>query len=149
MKYEKPQKRNPHGLTIRQHVFPVASILRFAQKDGRVSVYLIKQRKEAHLKPSDQIFYAKRTWDQRAESGFMKDIEDRYQELAENVIAGKIRTITEKEKPIITNMYALWNIRAYRKRRPICDQRVDIIGVSNDLRKDEQEFLEKHKIGFI
>lgn len=149
MKYEKPQKRNPHGLTVKQHTFPVASISRFAKNDGRVSVYLIKQRKEIRLKPNDPIFYAKRTWDQRAETGFMKDIEDKYQELGEDVIAGKIRTITEKEKPIITDMFAIWNIRAYRKLSPIHDQPIDIIDVSKHCTKDEQELLEKHKIVFI
>lgn len=148
MKYEKPQKRNPHGLTVKQHTFPRASISRFAKDDGCVSVYLIKQRKEIRVKPDDQIFCAMRTWDQRAETGFMKDIEDKYQELGEDVITGKIRTITEKEKPIITDMFAIWNLRAYRKSRPIPDQPIDAIDVI-DLSKDEQEFLEKHKIGVI
>lgn len=149
MKYEKPQKRNPHGLTVKQHTFPVASISRFAKNDGCVSVYLIKQRKEIRLKPDDQIFCAKRTWDQRAETGFMKDIEDKYQELGEDVITGKIRTITEKEKPIITDMFAIWNIRSYRKLSPIHDRPIDMIDVSISVSKDEQELLEKHKIGFI
>jgi hypothetical protein len=37
--YLKPQKGNPHGFTINQHVFPLASIARFSNGDGRVSLY--------------------------------------------------------------------------------------------------------------
>ena len=35
---EKTQPRNPHGLTTKQHVFPVASIKRFVQ-DGGVDLF--------------------------------------------------------------------------------------------------------------
>jgi hypothetical protein len=149
MKFEKPQKGNPHRLTIKQHAFPVASISRFTKSDGRVSVYLLKQRKELRLKPDNQIFYAKRVWDQRAESGFMKDIEDKYQDLAEAITDGKIKTLTKNGNQIITDMYALWNIRANRKLNPIPDQQIDIIDVSTRLTKDEQESLEKNNIGYI
>ena len=77
MKYEKTQKGNPYQLTVCQHTFPAASIARFADTTGCVEVYLIKQNKVVRLKPDDKLFCAKRVWDQRAESGFMKEIEDR------------------------------------------------------------------------
>ena len=127
----------------------MASILRFVQDDGLVSVYLIKQKKEIYLKPDDQIFCTKRTWDQRAETGFMKDIEGKYQRLAEAVIAGKIQTIKEKDQSTITDMYALWNIRAFGKLNPVYDQKIDVIDVERHLTKDEQELLEKNNITAI
>jgi hypothetical protein len=79
MKYEKPQSGNPHELPVKQHVFPAASIARFTQGDGCVSVYLIKHKKEILVKPDDQIFCARWVWDYRAEIGFMKQIEDKNQ----------------------------------------------------------------------
>ena len=37
---KKPQKGNPHELTVKQHCFPRRSIERFANKDGIVNVWL-------------------------------------------------------------------------------------------------------------
>jgi len=149
MKYEKTQKGNPYQLTVCQHTFPVASIARFADTDGRVEVYLIKQKKVIRLKPDDQLFCAKRIWDQRAESGFMKEIEDKYQLLAEAVVDGK-RNLNAEEQQIITDMFAVWNIREHRRISPISDQKIEgIIDVARNYTKDEQELLEKNHIGCI
>jgi hypothetical protein len=96
------------------------------------------------------LFCAKRAWDQRAESGFMKEIEDKYQKLAESVVSGSIKTITDIEKPIVTDMFAIWNIRAFRKENPIEDQKIEgIIDVARHYSKNEQEQLEKNHIGII
>jgi hypothetical protein len=47
-------------------------------------------------------------------------------------------------------MYALWNIRAHRRTQPIADQKIkNVLDVTKHLTKDEQECLEKNKIGFI
>ncbi len=149
MKHEKPQKGNPHQLTVCQHTFPAASIARFADTDGRVEVYLVEQNKVVHLKPDDQLFCAKRVWDQRAESGFMKEIEDNYQSLAEAVVENK-RNLDAEEQQIVTDMFAIWNIRAQRKANPILDQKIEgIIDVALHYTKDEQESLEKNHIVVI
>lgn len=150
MEYEKPQKGNPYSLTINQHSFPAASITRFVGTDNCVELYLIKQKKEIRVKADDHLFCAKRIWDQCAESGFMKKIEDTYQELAESVISGTTKTISNIEKSIVTNMFALWNIRTHRKENPIEDQKIEgIIDVASRYSKDEQEKLEKNHIGAI
>lgn len=149
MKYEKPQKGNLHGLTVKQHSFPAASICRFAKDDGRVHVYLISQNKKINPKPGNQLFCAKRAWDQRAESGFMKEIEDKYHVLADAVFAGSIKTITGKENQIVTDMFAIWNIRAHRKDNPIKDQENEALDVSRRYSKEEQEELEKNHVGVM
>ncbi len=118
MSYEKTQKGNPYSLTICQHAFPAASIARFAGNDGRVDVYLIHQKKQIRLKPEDQLFCAKRVWDQRAESGYMKEIEDKYQLLAGSIISGSKQTISNDEQLTITDMFAIWNIREHGKTHP-------------------------------
>lgn len=150
MKYEKPQKGNPHQLTVKQHCFPTASITRFANSDGRVEVKLIKQDKKIKLRPEDQLFCAMRTWDQRAESGFMKEIEDQYQELAESILQGKVETIKPEEQSVITDMFGIWNIRWHRNQTPVDDQKIDeVIDVAVRYTKDKQEQLEKNDITVI
>lgn len=150
MTFEKPQKGNPHGLTVMQHAFPRASIARFADADGRVAVSYIPAKKQLRLAPEDQLFCAKRAWDQRAEQGFMKSIEDAFQSLAEAILDGRVTQIGHFEKPVVNDFFALWNIRAHRRSQPIADQPINgIVALERELTKDQQELLEKHHIGFI
>ena len=150
MKNEKPQKGNPHQLTVKQHCFPAASIARFADSDGCVEVKLLKKNKCIKLKPNDQLFCAIRTWDQRAESGYMKEIEDKYQELAESIIQGEVQTISKEQQSVITDMFAIWNIRWCRNQSPIPDQKIHrALNVNVHYTKDQQEELEKNGITAI
>ena len=149
MKYDKPQKGNPHQLTVNQHTLPLMSISRFANATGRVSVNLLKQNKVIQLKPDDSLFCARRTWDQRAENGYMKNIEDKYQSLAEKVVSERQETVGPLEQSIVTDMFVLWNVRAHRKAKPTPDQRINAIDVEKHLTKDEQELLEKNHICVI
>lgn len=150
MSCEKKQRGNPHSLTVCQHSFPAASIVRFAGADGRVEVYLIHQKKQVRLKPEDQLFCGKRVWDQRAESGYMKEIEDNYQQLARAVFSGSKKTIVKDEQLTITDMFAIWNIREHIKANPIEDQRIEgDLGNSINYSKDDQEKLEKNNISVI
>lgn len=150
MAFEKPQKGNPHGLTVMQHAFPRASIARFVDVDSRVAVLYIPAKKELRLNPSDQLFCAKRIWDHRAEEGYMKKIEDAFQSLAEAMIDGRVTNIGFFEKPIVNDFFALWNIRAHRKSQPISDQPINgIVALERNLTKDQQELLERNHISFI
>lgn len=149
MKYEKPQKGNSHQLTVKQHCFPTASITRFADSDGRVEVKLIKQDKKIKPRPKDQLFCAKRTWDQRAESGFMKEIEDKYQVLANEIVSNNIITLDACRQATITDMFALWNIRSHWREQPVEDQQIQSTGVAVEYTKDQQEELEKNGITAI
>lgn len=150
MKYEKTQKGNPHQLTIKQHILPARSIARFLDASGRVSVFNKKAGKIIQAKPDDQIFCAKRIWDQRAESGYMKKIEDRFQSLADSILEGNQNNIGPLENRIITDMFVLWNIRAHRNRNPIKDKKIEnALAISRELSKNEQEILESKHVGFI
>ena len=151
MAYEKPQKGNPHRLTVKQHMFPARSIARFVSDDDTVAVFLVSQSKIFRTTPDDQIFCARRVWDERAETTYMKSIEDNFQQLAESIIAGTTREFSEEQKQIINDFYALWNIRAHWKDQPISDQPLstDVTGLSYYASKDEQELLEKNHISVI
>lgn len=149
--YERPQRHNPHQLTIKQHCFPKRSIERFANEDGLVHVHLIAHERTVFLKADDSNFCALRTWDQRAEDGFMKEIEDKFQDLADKIAEGNIvRRLTREEEDVVTDMYILWNCRWHWNKNPIADSKVQgVSDVSRRLSKDEQERLEKAGIGVI
>lgn len=150
-RHERTQTRNPHQLTIRQHCFPRKSIERFANKDGLVHVHLIKHNKTVFLKPEDNNFCALRTWDQRAEIGYMREIEDEYQDLATKIADGTIvRRLSLEEKNIVTDMYVLWNCRWHWNNNPAENQTIKgALGVSREFSIDEQEHLEKEGISVI
>ncbi len=149
-KYEKTQPRNPHQLTIKQHCFPRKSIARFANDGGLVHVHLVGPAKTVSLKPDDANFCALRVWDQRAESGFMKDVEGAYQDLADKIADGKVvRRLRQTEKQAITDMYVLWHCRWHWNKSPVEDQKLNALDVLHNYSKNEQELLEKEHITVI
>lgn len=152
MTFEAPQKGNPHRLTVNQHTFPGASIARFTGVDGSVQVFHKPSHEIFPAKPSEKVFCAQRVWDQQAESGFMKGIEDVFQELADKILSGKIHRLGASEAEIINEFYCLWNIRARCKQTRVPDQSLagyGVVGVAREYTKDEQEILEREGIGFI
>src|SRR5580700_8963929 len=71
-KAERTRSRNPNSLTINQHVFPSKSIERFTNQSGNVSVHDLLRAKVFSAKPQNAIFCARRAWDERTETGYMK-----------------------------------------------------------------------------
>ena len=78
----------------------------------------------------------------------MKEIEDAYQDFADQITNGNVmRRLTHKEQQIVTDMYALWNIRWHWKNKPIADQKMlGVLGPTHNLSPDEQERFERHHI---
>jgi hypothetical protein len=56
--YGKPQKGNPHQLTLNQHTFPSKNIERFVDSDGRVHIHMKSDELIRRAKSSDGIFEA-------------------------------------------------------------------------------------------
>jgi hypothetical protein len=114
-KTEKTQPGNPNRLTLRQHVFPTRSISRFGNQNGLVSVHDLACKQGFSANPTNAIFYADRAWDQRTERE-MKTIEDKFQSLIAPVVAGLSKAISQNERDLVDQMYALWFMRArYRE----------------------------------
>lgn len=140
-KPEKTRKKNPNRLTVYQHVYPHRSIARFADNDGWVSVHDMTRRKVRRAKPNDAIFCARRAWDQRAEAGYMKDIEDRFQSIAEALIDGQGTISSVEDKQAIERFFALWYMRS--RHRELEDQTIKLNGINGDnLTKEQEENLE-------
>lgn len=149
-KFEKPQKGNPHRLVIGQHTFPSRSIARFAGADGRVHVHMKPGGPIRRAKPIDSIFCARRAWDHGTEVGFMKSIEDRFQQLADRIIDGRVSGFDAEQTHIISSFYALWVVRAEIRDQPGND--IDLKGVMPSRTawsRDEEEGLEKARLAFV
>lgn len=61
------QDGNPHQLTTNQHVFPKASVGRFAGSDGMVECLVVASSRVNKLRPSNSIFCAHRAETEGAE----------------------------------------------------------------------------------
>ena len=147
-RHEKPQKGNPHDLTINQHVLPAASIARFAGGDRRVDLCDTLRGINRRALPADEIFCARRAWTNREERGFMKSIEDAFQGLARNIIDGTVSSIGDAEKATVNAFFSLWKWRADRRSLP--EQEIQAKMVTGVPRtRDEEEALEKAGILFI
>jgi hypothetical protein len=88
------------------------------------------------------MFCAMRAWDLRAERGFMKAIEDEFQELAEKIVAGSVTTIDPTDKGKVDRFFGLWKWRAlFRDADP---QEIQFNAVAGErLSQDQEEILEK------
>jgi hypothetical protein len=152
MTFEPTQKGNPRKLTVKQHTFPSASIARFVNEDGKVQLFHKRSGKVLRAKPSDKLFCALRVWDQQAEAGFMKEVEDAFQALADEILIDRKRSLGDAEFRVINQFYCLWNIRARHKQGTTADPSLADLGVLDVKCKfttDEQEHLEAHGIGVI
>lgn len=148
---KKPQKGNPHQLTVKQHCFPARSIERFVGGDGVVNVRLIDQGKSILLSPGDQVFCARWIWDQQAEEGFMREVEGAFQPVANDIERGRVvRRLRTDENSAVTEMFALWQVRSAWREAPVQDQRIrNAVSVAAELSIDEREQLEKLGVASI
>jgi hypothetical protein len=143
---ERPQKGNPHRLTREQHVIPVATLRRFSQVDGRVEVHL-RDGRIVMLEADDQLFCVERLWDQRAETGYMKKIEDEFQALVDELQSGRSGSLTSDEHRCITRFWGLWHWRNRFIDSPLEDTQLNGIA-GESLTLDQKELLESRWYAF-
>jgi len=143
---DQPQRGNPHKLVRRQHVFPRRSIERFAAAGG-VELADLKRNRFRLASVDDVMFCADRAWNNGAEIGWMKEIEDAFQALAEEMLWTGRDTFTNAENETLAEFYGLWQERAMFRHPPtslLKDER--ILGVRVTYTADELELLEKNNI---
>lgn len=144
---EQPQKGNPHRLTRDQHVIPVATLRRFADSDGLLEVHL-RDGRVLRIPTDNQLFSVDRLWDQRAEAGYMKSIEDDFQALVDPLEAGRPGPLSPNEHRTITRFWSLWRWRNHFIDSPTQPQPLN--GITPDkFSKDQQEILESKWILFV
>jgi hypothetical protein len=145
--YEKTQKGNPHQLSVKQHVFPARSIARFINPSGVVQLHNLATQQTRSAVPGDAMFCAMRAWDLRAERGFMKQIENEFQELAEKIIAGTVTAIGPADKGKVDRFFGLWKWRAHF--RGADTQEIQFNGITGTRwTQDQEEMFEKAGVLF-
>lgn len=144
VKYEPTQPGNPHKFTLNQHVFPKASIERFAGDDGCVEVYSIPHKKVMRVRANNPIFYVKRVWDQKTEAGVGKRIEDNFQALADAIERGSVTTIGVWEKRTVERFFSLWRTRQKFRLEGLEDVRLHGVEGSSLTKAQEEVIESKH-----
>ncbi|MGY2257444.1 hypothetical protein [Pseudomonas sp. SDO55104_S430] len=148
MGFEATQKGNPHKLTINQHVFPRKGIDRFSDENGLVQLCRKEGAKVIRVSSTNVLFCAKRVWDQGTEAGIGKAIEDRFQALADSILAGSTSVIGCFEKTVVEDFFSLWRTRQKLRAEGLDDVKFE--GMAGDsLTKDEQEILERKHVLFF
>lgn len=143
MPYEPTSKKNPRQLTREQHFHTAHAISLFYDSDGKVEVYdlsigeIVKRHKRA------KIFCTKRTWDQRAETGYMVPIENSFHEEIDN-----IKSFSERNHQAISEYCLLWRLRHdchLSKPDDIVLNGVPGSGLTNE----QEEIQESKNISFV
>lgn len=145
-RHEKPSKGNPYQLTIKQHVFPKRMIERFSNPTTKlVDVIRKKDPRRLSLAPQAEIFCAMRQWDQRAEKIIGKPIEDKFNDLVDNITNNPFYEINGNDNETINSFYSLLSARQdckYKPHNDIKSRSKKKIGTYLD--KDLQERLESN-----
>lgn len=115
-----------------------------------MTVYLKSEAKTEKRKPEARIFCAKRAWDQKTETGIMREIEVAYQKLAERFLADSSKDLKQEDHDTISDMYILWSIRFSHSKKPIEDQTPnEVLDVAVKMSKDDIERLESNGISSV
>lgn len=142
-RHEPTQPGNPHQLTLRQHVHSRACIARFADGAGRVRVR--KHGAPSFLANADNdIFCAKRVWDQGSEANFFRKIEETFQaEMDRTHSTGVIR-----DHSAFSAYFSIWHIRAALAAAPPEDLVLNGLSPDPYLTKAQEEILESKHAGY-
>lgn len=120
--FEQPQVkngvRNPHQFAIGQHVFPRACIARFCDPKSQVQTFILRDAKVRRLSPTNERFCAQRVWDQGTETLGARTTETAFDDLANRIVQGDIRTLGARAGEVATQFRALWCARFEARRNP-------------------------------
>ena len=144
MPYEKPSKGNHAKITLKQHIYPAKLINEFCNKQALVEVKRIVNGSIFHVKPDNQLFCAKRIWDQRAEGGWMKSIEDQFHYQLYNIS----KNGTALNHLTITKYFLLWAVKSNYDKNPPPDLIINGIPPSG-LTKEEEDIVESKHGAYI
>ncbi|WP_115718979.1 hypothetical protein [Gallaecimonas mangrovi] len=143
MPYEPTIKRNPRQLAIEQHFHTAHAISLFYDSDEKVEVMELSSGEVVRRHKRAKIFCTKRTWDQRAETGYMVPIENAFHEEIDN-----IKAFSERNHEAISKYCILWRLRHECHLSNPAD--VVLNGVlGSSLTKEQEETIESNRAGFF
>ncbi|RSD31093.1 hypothetical protein [Vibrio pectenicida] len=143
MKYERPRKKNPLGITIEQHFHSAHSIGKFHDHNESVEIFKISTSSTFPRRKRSKIFCTKRNWDERAEHGYMANIEHDFHAQIDN-----LGTAAERDHSAISRYFNLWRLRHQAHLNRLSNAQLN--GISGeDLTKEQQENLEVMHVGYV
>jgi len=143
MPYEPTMKRNPRELTVDQHLHTAHAISKFYDHDGKVEVKMLRTGEVVKRHKRAKIFCTKRTWDQRAEIGYMLSIEKAFHDEIDN-----IKTFSERNHDALSRYHLLWRLRHYFHQYDCKD--LGLKGITGSgLTKAQEEIVESKGGGFF
>jgi hypothetical protein len=101
----------------------------------------------AKFSVDNQLFCVERLWDQRAEAGYMKEIEDEFQALVNELEAGRSEGLSSDEHRCATRFWGLWHWRNHFIDSPLEDAQLNGIA-GESLTLDKKEILESNGYAF-
>jgi len=143
MPYERTIKKNPRQLTIDQHFHTAHAISLFYNSDNTVEVKELSSDEVVRRHKRAKIFCTKRTWDQRAETGYMVPIEKSFHEEIDN-----IKSFSNRNHQAISKYCLLWRLRHDHHLSSPDDAVLNGISGS-DLTKEQEEILESKNVSFV
>ncbi|MGO2074748.1 MAG: hypothetical protein ACTH3B_06185 [Pseudoalteromonas sp.] len=137
MTFEKTRKGNPLKLVIDQHFHTAHSIEKFYNNDEKVEVFMKDSGETVQRHKRAKIFCAKRNWDERAERGYMTEIEYKFHAQIDNLVS-----FENRDHKAISEYFVLWRLRYMVHLERLSNALLH--GVQGeDLTKEQQETLEK------
>jgi len=133
--------KNPHQITVNQHVTARKHLAEWSGSDGRISIVDIETGKTIQPRPNDA-FVVFRLWDQPMEAGTVKSTEDKYQE--EIAVLRASNKISNHD--LITQYFVMMGARAYCAAKPRPDHEPIMHSPSFTLTKEELELDELEQV---
>jgi hypothetical protein len=134
-------------ITTAQHIFPRSCLRRFAGRGGRLQVRVFRTGRVEHHGPYSDRFTTARAWDQRTEAKVMQRIEAEFGRVVAPIRKGQVDSLLPEQHQVVTQLYALWMLRAHRARAPIPDIQLHRVWMAGAERSDAAiDELESHGI---
>jgi len=143
MAFESTMKKNPRQLVVDQHFHTAHAIAKFYCLDDKVEVKLLAEGGVLKRHKRAKVFCTKRTWDQRAERGYMVEIETAFHEEIDN-----IKNFKNRNHEGISKYCLLWLHRHRYHLADIDDGQLNGISGSG-LTKEQEEILESKGVMFV
>lgn len=143
MTFEHVRKGNPLQLTVDQHFHSAHAIAKFYNHENNVEVLEIRTGRILKRNKRAKIFCAKRNWDERAEKGYMAQIESSFHHQIDN-----LNSLQERDHIAISRYLALWRLR--HKFHLARSSDAPLFGIEGErLTREQKEILEKNGIGYV
>jgi hypothetical protein len=134
---------NQRDIAINQHIVSNRHIDAFT-RDGVVSVRLLTHDAEFNAPPQNEVFCAKRQWDEKTEKIRMKSIEDRFHREMDRIKAGE--ELSDHEA--MTEYLLTWLFRAWAGDNEQKGTKLNGITPS-DLTNEEKANLEANGVAYV